>query len=182
MKIRIDDLLRPMTVEIDGSEPWLMAMYADFAEDAPLIEPPRLRGKLRVTLEAAGTVHVAGSLTYSPKVPCGRCDLAIEWPLDLKVDCRWLPQALEPQARERNLSEGDLDVYVLEDDTVDLEMLVNDTVQTALPNQFLAMTDAGSCRICTRDLKDSHVFGEGGPERDSPFAVLANLKDGKQRH
>lgn len=178
MRIHIHDLKPDMNVHIDGTEPWLDRLYADFPAQNDQQSRPRIVGDLTLTLEEAGSVLVTGNLSYTPIVSCSRCDLGISWPLSFRLSVRYLPENVNISSKERTLTSADLDAYYLEDNEIDLEGLINDTVQTALPNRVIATTDDGSaCRICEADLTNSQVYGQKDDnDASSPFAALKNLK------
>lgn len=186
MRINLLDLNPDLAVDITGNEPWLARIYADFPvpvtqDGAPA---PLLTGHLKVALEAGGSVKVVGSIQYAPLVPCSRCDIRIPWPMNITVKARFVPDGINPQSREKNLTRAELDAYYLEGDEADLEQLVNDLVQTALPTQVIAATDdEANCRICGDDLLAAVVYGHAErPAEASPFAQLATLKDPKLPH
>ena len=115
--------------------------------------------------------------TYAPMVPCSRCEQTIAWPLAIEVEALFRPESEENRDRDVTLTEAELDHYYLEGDAVDLEQLVTDLVQTALPTQLVQTSDDGSsCKICLTDLRETQVYGARGGKA-SPFADLAKLKN-----
>jgi len=185
MKIRVKDLTeKPSQVEITGAEDWLKTLYDSFtvndAAGSPK-KPGMLRAKLALTKDLAGFVQVAGQVTFDPFLDCSRCSENILWPISESIDVIFRPATGEPPAagggREVNLTKEDLDQYVIEEGTIDIESLLNDVVQTAIPINTVKLTEDGSaCSICGLTVADDRVYGEGKPVRESPFAVLKNLK------
>jgi uncharacterized metal-binding protein YceD (DUF177 family) len=93
------------------------------------------------------------------------------------VNATVLPDEHNALPRDLSLSEEELDSYLMVGDEVDLEMLVNDAIQTALPSQFLAASEDGkSCKICQIDISSTKVFSAGDTEATSPFAALRGIK------
>jgi uncharacterized metal-binding protein YceD (DUF177 family) len=77
-----------------------------------------------------------------------------------------------------SLSAEDLDTYFIEGGQIDLEILVNDTLQCALPGHIACAPSAGN--NCNSDLHDDNDEGEA-PSTDktrenTPFAILKSLK------
>ena len=178
MRIHIDELRPARTLALAGDEPWLDRIYTDFP--APAGEAaPRLTGELQLRREEGGSVLVTGRIDYAPFVGCSRCDRLINWPLGLPVEARFLPETANDQPKEKNLSRADLDAYYLENYEVDVEGLLNDVIQTALPIAPVPATEDGdACRICSADLTGERVYGDGDDEEASasPFSVLKGLK------
>lgn len=176
MRVHIFDLKPDLELHIDGGESWLDRVYKDFPTAGA--ERPRLHGDMTLTLEEGGTVFVSGKLHFTPLVSCSRCDLGLPWPMNIDVGVRYFPSGINAQARDRTLTQNELDAYFLEDDEVDLELLINDLIQTELPSRVLATTDDGSsCRICQVDLTSTQVYGTPMvPTERSPFEALKDLK------
>ena len=178
MRLTLNEIREGTTVVIRGDEAWLEQIYSGF----PLVDAdgvrPMLTAKLDLRLEAAGSVSVTGVVNYVPRVNCSRCDKVLPWPLRVEVSTRFLPEQLNETPKEKNLSRDDLEVYFLQDDAVDLELLLNDSVQTALPTAYLPVADdERSCRVCHADTAGEQVYaGTTEPEEASPFAVLKGLK------
>lgn len=178
MKINVKELNPNFDLEITGQEPWLERIYGDFPVD-PETPRPTISGHLVIELEEAGTVVVRGRLAYAPVVPCSRCAFGVSCPLDLRISTRFLPAAYNETPREKNLSMAELDAYYIEDDMVDLEQLLNDEIQTAIPSQLTPSSESDpSCPACKNDLSGGKVYGpEDSKTADtSPFAKLRDLK------
>lgn len=183
MKISINDLNPSRRLPISGSETWLARLYGDFP--APEGSAPPITGELELTRDDGGCVTVTGALNYAPFLPCSRCAKPLPWPLRMEVEARYYPEDVNPAPREKNLSKADLDAYYLIDHAVDLEELVNDAVQTALPSQILSVDGNGeNCAVCQEDVSTPYVYiedetkkpGAEPDEKASPFAVLKGLK------
>lgn len=181
MRVHISDLDQDKTITLSGTEDWLTTLYANF----PLGETgagvkPRLTGSLKLTLAEGGYVHVRGSLKYAPILNCGRCEKGLPLPLDLAIDTTYMPAAAPVADKELNLTEADLETYYLEDDAVDLEGLIIDTVDLAVPTRFVVTKDDDkTCAACGIDLSNDRLYashGDEAAEKASPFSILKDLK------
>lgn len=192
MKLTVKDLKKAAALQILGDEPWLEDIHSSFALDeddscAPGVDgqPRRLKGQLSLELELSGCVVVRGHIDFEPLVPCSRCDLSI--PVNLSQDVEALfkptPRAKDDR-REVALSAEDLEARHIVDGKIDVEELLNDLVQIAVPIQS-CQTEAGSdrCLYCMADVSVPRVFSSSGndavDEPASPFAKLAELKNKK---
>lgn len=179
MKIAVKDLTDEMLLELQGNEIWLERLYADFAQGPG--ERPKLTGTLKISTEAGGGVLVRGQLNYQPLIACARCDRDVPLPLSITLESRVLPPSANPDLaensqRDRLLSRDELDVYFLIDGCVDLEVLINDAIQTEVPMRYVPVADDGkTCRICVGDLSQALVYGDG-QKANSPFSKLEALK------
>lgn len=178
MRLAVAEIIGTRVVEIQGREPWLDALYRDFPLPEADGTSSLLTATLRLRVEESGSVHVTGRLSYAPVVSCSRCDKTIGWPIDCDLDVRFLPEQANDLEREKNLSAGDLDAYFLDGDEVDLEQLITDAVQTALPSRFvLADAKGENCRVCKVSITDERVYGTAEDAGSaSPFAALKGLK------
>ena len=168
MKIKAASLIKPQTVTIQGHEPWLESIYATFVSGPT---PARLTGELTLTPNTAGFVRVTGSISYTPLVDCSRCAEAIPWPINETIDVSFRPAKSRDNAdlqahsqKEYLLSREDLDEYVMERGELDLEELINDTVQMTIPLQTVPVVQgesgASNCGICGIDLDQDQVYGD----------------------
>lgn len=189
MKVSVKDLKKPLNIRISGDEPWLGQIHASFAlgdgdSCAPGVRESgrKVTGVLDLYVDSGGCVKVSGKLNYEPLVPCSRCDLAIPCDVSQGVDALFKPaSAHQDERREVTLNEGDLDERFISDGAVDLEELLNDLIQTAVPTQTAqAVAGTSDCRFCKADISAPRVFSTGGDDgeagSDSPFAKLAGLK------
>jgi uncharacterized metal-binding protein YceD (DUF177 family) len=175
MRIHISELDPSLTISLTGEEDWLAPLYAAYPLGG---SGARLGAELKLALEEAGSVLVRGRVTYTPSLNCARCDKEIPFPLDLKVDARYLPEATTSQEKEINLSEADLDAYYLDNDEVDLLGLLIDTVNLAIPSRLVVTKedDEDTCGICGLDLSSDQLYGSKPEPEASPFSVLKDLK------
>ena len=178
MRLGLSVISERTPVIIRGDEPWLERIYKDF----PLAEVaggrPLLTAKLELTAEESGAVLVVGEVSYAPRVNCSRCALVMNWPMHIDVRVRFLPEQANETPKEKTLSRDELDVYFLDDHSVDIEQLIIDTIETATPTRFLPLAEDGhSCRVCKVDTRTEQVYGAGvEADESSPFSVLKGLK------
>jgi uncharacterized metal-binding protein YceD (DUF177 family) len=174
MKIHTRELHPELELDVKGDEPWLARIYGDFPVPSGA-EIPKITGQVQLRLEEAGTVVARGELSYAPFVHCSRCELPIPWPLALSLNVRYSP-AFASETRDKTLSRAELDEYFLQDDQLDLEELINDTVQTSLPSRLSPLNEEGTaCSICHQSVSGELVYGrpeETAKGKESPFARL----------
>jgi uncharacterized metal-binding protein YceD (DUF177 family) len=184
MKIKASSLIKPQTLSIQGDEPWLESIYESFVAGPT---PARLTGELTLTPNTAGFVRVKGEISYTPLVDCSRCAEAIPWPINETIDVMFRPAKSRDNAdlqahsqKEYLLSREDLDDYVMDKGELDLEELINDTVQMTIPLQTVPVVqgESGSsnCGICGIDLDRDQVYGD---EPVSDFASKLANRTGK---
>jgi uncharacterized metal-binding protein YceD (DUF177 family) len=175
MKININAINPTLVVEISGSEPWLKNIYADYFQKDEK-DQALLTGKITFQAAEAGTFGVTGNLKFVPKLPCSRCEKNINWPLDITIDLRYLPELSNSLEKEKNLTQDDLESYYIEGSRIDLEVLVNDMVNDALPLRVQHTKEGDSnCLECGKDLSGEKVWSSQD-EKPSPFAMLKGLK------
>lgn len=174
MKINIHSIHPTLLLEIEGTESWLKNIYATYQTGT---EPSQLlKGKLRLHEEEAGTYLVTGSVSFVAKLPCDLCELSLAWPVEIPVNVRYLPEITNTIEREKNLSRSDLDAYYIEEEHIDLEALLNDSINDALPTRSVKLSqDGSSCLQCGKDVSNDQVWSSRD-EKDSPFAALKSLK------
>jgi len=185
MKVLVKDMREPKIIDIQGTEPWLSEIYASFLGN----EGYGLKGEIKITPEDYGLFTVEGKIDYVPLVGCSRCQKEIPWPIHKEVSVRFIDRDAaesgfeiegveEGEEIERDLVPEDLDTYYLDDKgELDVEMVINDIVQTALPTRLILLNpDGKSCRICLDNVDIPLVYKDEKDVDISPFAVLKNLK------
>lgn len=180
MRFKIEQLREPVKVEIKGDEPWLDYIYKSFNQKQGPGQP-LLTGYFTVSPDQYGAFHVKGEVSYTPQVSCGRCELLIPWEIKRKIDVRYLvPYRDEDEdqtGREKDLTPEDLDDYYIENDEIDVEISINDLIQTALPSRLIKLTpDGKACAICLENVETAVAYEQKSAPENSPFAVLKNLK------
>lgn len=113
--------------------------------DLQLIEPVQV--KCRV-IRKTGEVELRGELHTKVTLPCSRCLKEVELPIDVVFDERFTTNASWQAAEQHELAEADLDVGLVEE-AVDLDDLVKEEIQLALPGHVLCRDDCrGICPQC----------------------------------
>ena len=178
MRLKTDDLREVLTIDIRGDEAWLKDIYASFGQKEG-DSSAKISGRLTVTPSDYGVFYVRGQILFTPFVHCGRCEDMIPWEIDRRLDARFLTpyDAGDEEEAEKDLTPEDLDDYYIEGKEINIEPLVNDLIQTALPSRLIRTTaDGKACAICLEDVQVPLVFEQQSAEDASPFAVLKNLK------
>lgn len=179
MRIKIEDLLlnEAKKLPFSGQENWLEPIYSFFSVPRNQ-QRPLLQGSFCLT-RSENFVEVQGSYQFSPFIPCSRCSELIQWPLteSIKINVLLTEQDFLP---ERNLSKAELDEYYCENRQIDLELILNEAVQLALPTVTTGLSpeNPSACPQChTENLRDciysSSTLAEKGR---NPFARLKELK------
>lgn len=181
MKLKAEDLRSPKTITISGDEPWLHLIYESFGMKTAGPEAQRITGSLTVTPSTYGLYDVTGEVQFTPSVSCSRCEDMIPWEISRKIKVRYLEQSPiedEEEELERDLEPSDMDAYYIDaQGMIDLEVVINDFIQTALPSRLVkTAADGKSCLICHKDVSERAVFQDAVKPEESPFAVLKNLK------
>ena len=172
MKLMVNSLKFPHKVHITDDAPWLEVIARDLCPTAP--DNARIHGDLTLHNDTAGFIHVKGHISADATLPCDRCGKDVHIPLESDLSATFRPAFAETAPREMSLSAEDLEVYFIEEGAIDLEMLVNDSLQCALPGKVLCELSQGDSCGMEADgpvYQDTKEF-----ERESPFAVLKNLK------
>ncbi len=178
MRFKIEELREPKQIEIKGDEPWLALIYKSFGLHGREDEP-RLSGYFHISPNQYGAFHVKGEISFTPKVSCGRCELQIPWEIKRTLNVRYLLPFKDEDGveAERDLSPEDLDDYYIENDEIDIELSINDIVQTAIPSRLIKLTpDGKACAVCLENVEEAVVYEQKGAAENNPFAILKDLK------
>ncbi len=175
MKININAINPTLVVDITGKEPWLANIYADyFSKDDK--DHALLTGKIKLQASEAGTFGVTGDLKFVPTLPCSRCDSRLNWPLAVAIDLRYLPELTNSLEKEKNLTSADLEAYYIDEGRIDLEVLVNDMINDAVPLHVQHTKEGDTnCLTCGKELSGDKIWSSQD-EKSSPFAALKGLK------
>lgn len=170
MYVDVTKIDRNQHVEITGNEPWLSEIYQHFAIPKGE-EAPKLTGWLDVAPLKLGFADVKGEVKYSPFVPCSRCGDAIHWDIDTEFEMSYRDHKTQSlERKEVDLEADELDHYFLKDGRVDVEELVNEQVELAIPSRTV-------CEACEVSGTSDEVYTEQGEAPKSPFAILSSLKN-----
>ncbi|MES2745028.1 MAG: DUF177 domain-containing protein [Bdellovibrionota bacterium] len=183
MKLPVKDLRDSKIHTIKGDEAWLSDIYSSFsAIDTPLT------GHIGVKPEAYGLYSVQGHVDFTPFIECARCAEPLGYPIHRDISVRFIDRDKAEagfdiegedgdEVIERELDSQDLDTYYVESHgEIDLEMVVNDFVQTALPTRVICANVDKTCGVDLKDAESGLVHKDKADFDSSPFAALKNLK------
>ena len=122
-------------------------------------------------------VRFIGTLRCKVKVECARCLTPVHVGIDESVDLFYSPPVDSVVLREESeLSGDDLQVAFYEGDLINLDDLVREQVELALPMTTLCKVECkGLCQKCGGNLNDGSCLCSAG-NGDDRWAVLKNLK------
>jgi uncharacterized protein len=97
--------------------------------------------------------HVVGTVKTTLELPCSRCLEPFTLPVDASFDLRYQPQSANAGEGEREVHDEDLTTAYYANDEIDLEQLMKEQFQLALPMKPLC-SDAcrGLCPQCGTNL------------------------------
>ena len=130
--------------------------------------------------QETGRYRAVGRLTGSLELTCGRCLEPFMFPVVTDFDLRYVPRVENVGEGEREVEEDDLTTSFYEDEQIDLEHLIMEQFQLALPMKPLC-SDAckGLCPQCGTNLNVERC--DCNPAWEDPrLAVLKALKESKQ--
>jgi uncharacterized protein len=170
LKVDLGQLARKKRLQIDASVP---------AEEVLLRNAAfRLRGPLNVQLEAQQSGHdvlVRGTIEGEAELPCRRCLVTVNAPIEEQVALLYREGVTEAEAE-------DAEIYALPSraNELDLSGAVREHLMLAVP-EFAICRDAckGLCPSCGANLNETTCSCEPYPV-DDRWAALLQLK-GKDR-
>jgi uncharacterized protein len=142
-------------------------------------EPLKLKSAVKVEGELKkGIVQtdVRGKISAEVLLECTRCLQEIERNLEFPFEAAFVSAEYYTAAKEAELSDADLDVSMLEDETIDLIELAREQILLNLPEQVFCREDCkGLCEKCgtNRNLINCNCEEK---ELDPRWAALKNLK------
>lgn len=173
MRLKIDILKFPHLVSISPADQWLKVIAANLSQDNQ--SEAKISGNLALKIDTAGFVHAAGHVTANAQLSCDRCGQDVTAPLSCDVKASFRPPYEGEPPKETTLSVEDLDVYFIENGEIDLEALVNDALQCAIPSHILCEDFSGkACAGLTEEPSDNVNAESSGSH--SPFAGLKSFK------
>jgi uncharacterized protein len=143
-------------------------------------EDARLKGRTRLNLHAArdgDKVELAGDMEATVELICDRCLTRFSLPVEQSFDLHYVPapSSGRPQ-EEKELDDDDLLVSVYEAEVIDLDDLVREQVELALPMVRLCKEScAGLCPECRANLNEGPCACEPEPI-DLRWDALKSLK------
>ena len=162
MRLNVQELLRgdgvlPFSCELDPAG-------LDFPSIARYRSPLRAAGSIR---SQAGLLELSGEVQVSLDCLCDRCG---------REYAREAAFPLDTVLADEHQDEEDPDVFLVQDDCVDLDEIVTTAFVLGLDSKTLCRPDCkGVCPRCGHNLNDGPCACR--PEADSPFAVLGQLFD-----
>lgn len=143
-------------------------------------EDARLEGRTSLNLHATrdgDKVELVGEIEAKVELICDRCLIRFSLPVEQSFDLLYVPapSSGRPQ-EEKELDDDDLSVSVYEADVIDLDDLVREQVELALPMVRLCREScAGLCPDCRANLNEGPC--DCKPEQtDSRWDALKSLK------
>ena len=111
-----------------------------------IVEAPTVSGRVR----RDGTkVKVAAKVEAKLAVECDRCLKPITLPVNSNVKLDYMTTADYQSQHAVELGEEDLNVTVFDGETIDIDALVAEELQLAIPDQALCTVDCkGICSVC----------------------------------
>jgi uncharacterized protein len=168
----------------ESVDPWRSAnLQKRFSGQIPLIKFPRLESSLTSSEETVEyslefkrvmrrRVAISGTLSTRLNIECQRCMSPMQFPLVVEFE---LIVTAGPE-EAKLLPDGVDSLVVLEDENVNPLEILEDELILALP--LVAMHDLDACKAKPKieAINDEIVFEEEEPEKENPFAILAQLK------
>ncbi|MDH5183909.1 MAG: YceD family protein [Gammaproteobacteria bacterium] len=127
-----------------------------------------LQVELEFSTDITGRSYLKGKVALLVELECQRCLQGKPYPLTAYLDLVLLRH--EGQVEKY---EGESEPVVIEDDGLDLKTLIEDELILALP--IIAMHDE-DCQPWQAEAEPEISKAEAEPERENPFAMLAQLK------
>lgn len=137
------------------------------------VTPPTAGGRV---LRLGQELRVTGQLTATLEGMCDRCLAVVEIPVAQQFELCYLPEdPLAGTSGETEVQGRDLDVAICRDDEIDLDELVLEQLELALPTRLLCREDCrGLCDQCGTNLNEMQCACE--PPLDPRWQALADLK------
>jgi uncharacterized protein len=142
-------------------------------------EPVKLHGDVKVSAELRKSIvetDVKGKISARVLLECSRCLTGIEQNLEFPFEATFVDAEHFSDAKEKELSESDLDVSTLENGNIDFTGLVREQILLNLPEQVFCREDCrGLCEKCgaNRNLIDCNCEEK---EIDPRWAALKDFK------
>lgn len=121
-------------------------------------------------------IDIAGEITAPLEIECTRCLHPVAENLKIEFNAAYVEKENYTQAKEAELGAADLDVSVIEGNTIDLDELVREQILLNLPEKIFCREDCrGLCEKCgaNRNLINCNCLDT---EIDPRWAALKKLK------
>jgi uncharacterized metal-binding protein YceD (DUF177 family) len=179
MKVDVRNIREEIKISISGSESWLERIYKYFPTNKDQ-ERPLVSATFSIVHDASLSCFIVrGELAYAPYVDCSRCAIKIQWPIKESFEIYYMKKTKAVPSLEEDLQEEDFGEYLLVNDEIDLEEVLNDQIQLAIPTQTVRVSSGskGDCMVCGKDVTSLLVYGNTTEDvAPNPFAVLKDLK------
>lgn len=144
------------------------------AHEFDLTEPPFISGRVK---RSGMDVKLDGTLKAGLSVPCDRCLRDVSVTLDQTINLVFIPlEAERVNKGETELHESDLEFSYYENDELDVDQLIREQLELALPVRVLCQTECrGLCPQCGADLNTNACDCQ--PPTDPRWQELAELKE-----
>ena len=145
------------------------------SKDTQIIGRPALNAHAN---RKGSRLRLTGRLTSTVQIDCARCLSPVPVSVDEKFDLFYIP-SVDPSTlkEERELGEEDLMVGFYQGDQIDLDDIVREQIELALPMARLCSDECrGLCPECGANLNEGQC-GCAPDYADPRWAALGNLKD-----
>jgi len=156
-----------------------LAIHHRYPEGEPLLGgvETRLVGRSEVNARATredDRVELAGKISAAVEFDCDRCLTQVRVPVLQAFDLVYVPPL--GTAEEKPLGENDLSVGFYRDETIDLDDLVREQIELALPMSRLCKEDCkGLCPECGANLNETDCRCSES-QSDPRWAALKSFK------
>ncbi len=163
-----------LSAEPGGSVPFEFETAPELDEvTARVGKPLAVRGTVGF---GEGRADIEGQIEGVLACSCTRCLAPVERKIDLRFHDVFVTSENVAGDAEAEISGDDLDVSVIENETLDLDEIVREQVLLSLPEQLLCREDCrGICPVCGADL-NSASCDCSKEEIDPRWAGLKDLK------
>lgn len=173
MLLPLHNLRSPHVVKLLPSEDWLKPLAEDLSPSNP--ELAKIEGEITLRTTSAGFVHASGSITATAVQACSLCGDGVTLPLSAEVKATFRPPYEGDPPKDLSLMTEDLDVYFIEKGGINLETLINDALQCAIPYQVTCESSGRApCDNGQLPSNESETGARSGA--NSPFAILKTIK------
>jgi uncharacterized protein len=159
-----------------------LAVHHRYNEGEPELrsEDSRIKGRTALDLQATregDKVRLVGSVKATVEYDCDRCLTAFSTPLDQSFDLSYVPAVRPASAQEeKELASDDLSTAFYQDDVIDLDDVVREQIELALPMTRLCDEQCrGLCPECGANLNE-HQCDCSFEQVDPRWAALRELK------
>lgn len=148
---------------------------------AESLDRPELVGLGEITWRGKVAAIENGSLFqaqlgYEQTLSCDRCLTPLDYAVERKVELRVVPRGPQPVAGELELTEKDLTLLYVDEETLDTKPLLMEQLQLNIPMRALCREDcAGLCPVCGRN-RNVEDCGCADSTIDRRWEALKSLK------